>query len=153
MLKTSPSMQGVLVPSLIKELGSHMPHGQTPPKNIKQKQHCNKSNKDLKEKPLGNGNLYPYRDQHMMTHRSTPHPPVFSCGPRAQNRLTFKNCNPIIIIIIIIKRKNEICDKCKRTEIQASVPVSIVSSELDLGSLASAYCQWLLLCTGSELSS
>ena len=80
-------------------------------------------------------------------------PPVFSCGPRAQNRLTFKNCNPIIIIIIIIKRKNEICDKCKRTEIQASVPVSIVSSELDLCSLASAYCQWLLLCTGSELSS
>ena len=45
-------MQGVQVWSLVKELRSHMPHGKKEPKkqkkNIKQKQYCNKLNKDFK---------------------------------------------------------------------------------------------------------
>ena len=42
-------MQGVQVQSLIGELRSHMPCGQKN-QNIKQKQYCNKFNKDLKKK-------------------------------------------------------------------------------------------------------
>ena len=45
-------MQGMQVWSLIQELGPHMP--QAPPQNtqnIKQKQYCNKFNKQLKNGP------------------------------------------------------------------------------------------------------
>ena len=42
--------QGVWVPSLVGELRSHMPHGQKK-QNIKQKQYCNKFNKDFKIVP------------------------------------------------------------------------------------------------------
>ena len=41
-------MQGVWVRSLIRELRSHMPHGQ----NIKQKEYHDKFNKDLKKKSV-----------------------------------------------------------------------------------------------------
>ena len=41
-------MQGMRVQSLFGELRSHMPCGQ---KNIKQKQYCNKSNKDFLNGP------------------------------------------------------------------------------------------------------
>ena len=43
------SMQEVQVQSLIGELGSHMPCGQN--QNIKQRQYCNKFNKDFKTGP------------------------------------------------------------------------------------------------------
>ena len=43
-------MQGVWVRSLVGELRSHMPHGQKN-QNIKQKQYCNKFNKDFKNCP------------------------------------------------------------------------------------------------------
>ena len=42
------AMQEVQVPSLVEELRSHMPCGQKKHQNIKQKQCCNKFNKDLK---------------------------------------------------------------------------------------------------------
>ena len=43
-------MQRVWVWSLVGELGSHMPHSQNKTKqNIKQKQYCNKLNKDFKK--------------------------------------------------------------------------------------------------------
>ena len=42
-------MQEVWVQSPVRELRSHMPHGQKL-QNIKQKQYCNKFNKDIKEK-------------------------------------------------------------------------------------------------------
>ena len=42
-------MQGRQVRSLVRELRSHMAHGQEN-QNIKQKQYCNKFNKDLKKK-------------------------------------------------------------------------------------------------------
>ena len=47
-VKTSPSNVGVRVWSLVGELRSHMPRGQKN-QNIKQKQYCNKFNKDLKK--------------------------------------------------------------------------------------------------------
>ena len=43
-------MQGVRVRSLLRELRSHMPRGQEN-QNIKQKQYCNKFNKDFKSGP------------------------------------------------------------------------------------------------------
>ena len=47
-VKTSPSnAKRVWVRSLVGELRSHMPHGQKN-QNIKQKQYCNKFNKDFK---------------------------------------------------------------------------------------------------------
>ena len=42
-------VQGVWVSSLVKELRYHLPHGQKAI-NIKQKQYCNKFNKDLKKR-------------------------------------------------------------------------------------------------------
>ena len=42
-------MQGVQVQSLVGELGSHMPCGQKN-KKMKQKQYCNKLNKDFIKK-------------------------------------------------------------------------------------------------------
>ena len=45
-------MQGVRVRSLVREPRSHMPRGQNN-QNIKQKQYCNKFNKDLKKKQNG----------------------------------------------------------------------------------------------------
>ena len=45
--------QGVQVQTLVSKLRSHMSHGQkkkTKTQNIKQKQYCNKFNKDLKKK-------------------------------------------------------------------------------------------------------
>ena len=50
MVKTSPSSAGVAGGSLVSKLRSHMPCGQKS-QNIKQKQHCNKFNKDLKNGP------------------------------------------------------------------------------------------------------
>ena len=44
-------MQGVQVQSLVRELRSHIPRGKKNPKNIKQKQYCNKLNKHLKNGP------------------------------------------------------------------------------------------------------
>ena len=49
-------MQGVRVRSLVGERGSHMPHCQKT-KNIKQKQYCNKFNKDFKNGPHQKKNL------------------------------------------------------------------------------------------------
>ena len=49
-IKISPSGQGVQVQSLVEELRSHMPCGQKN-QSIKQKQYCNKFNKDLKNSP------------------------------------------------------------------------------------------------------
>ena len=46
-------MQGVQVQTLVRKLRSHMSHGQKKKKktqNIKQKQYCNKFNKDLEKK-------------------------------------------------------------------------------------------------------
>ena len=58
MVKTSPSSVGVgggrgMAQSLVRELRSHMPQGQKEkkPKNLKQKQYCNKFNKDFKNGP------------------------------------------------------------------------------------------------------
>ena len=45
-VKACLPMQGIRVLSLVRELGSHVTCG----KNIKQKQHCSKFNKDLKKK-------------------------------------------------------------------------------------------------------
>ena len=42
--------QGAWVQSLVREMRSHMPHGQKY-KNIKQKQYCNKFNEDFKNGP------------------------------------------------------------------------------------------------------
>ena len=44
-------MQGLWVPSLLRELRSHVPPGQKH-QNIKQKQYCNKFYKDFKHGPL-----------------------------------------------------------------------------------------------------
>ena len=49
-VKTSPSNAGVAGGSLVSKLRSHMPHGQKS-QNIKQKQYCNKFNKDFKNGP------------------------------------------------------------------------------------------------------
>ena len=49
-------MQGVQVPFLAGELRSHMPHGQKN-QNTKQKQYCNKFNKDFKDGPHTHTNL------------------------------------------------------------------------------------------------
>ena len=49
-------MQGVQVQSLDRELRSHMPHHQKT-KNIRQKQYCNKFNKDFKNGPHQKKNL------------------------------------------------------------------------------------------------
>ena len=46
-LKLCLPMQGVRVGSLVEELGSHMPSAKKN-QNIKQKQYCNKFNKDTK---------------------------------------------------------------------------------------------------------
>ena len=46
-VKTVLPMQGVWVRSLVRELRSHMPHGKK--QNTKQKQYCNKFNKDFKK--------------------------------------------------------------------------------------------------------
>ena len=43
----------MLVQPLVRELRSHMPHGQ----NIKQKQYCNKFNKNFKNDPHPQNNL------------------------------------------------------------------------------------------------
>ena len=43
-------MQGVQVQSLVRKLRSHMPGGQKTEK-VKQKQYCNKFNKDFKNSP------------------------------------------------------------------------------------------------------
>ena len=43
-------LQGVWVRSLVRELRSHMPRGQKK-QNIKQKQYCNKFNKEFKNGP------------------------------------------------------------------------------------------------------
>ena len=43
-------VQGAQVPSLVRELRSHTPQGQNT-KNIKQKQYCNKFNKDFENGP------------------------------------------------------------------------------------------------------
>ena len=45
-VKTLPSMQGVQIQSLVGELRSYMPWGQKT--KTKQKQYCNKFNKDFK---------------------------------------------------------------------------------------------------------
>ena len=42
--------QGAWVQSLVREMRSHMPHGQKY-QNIKQKQYCNKFNEDFKNGP------------------------------------------------------------------------------------------------------
>ena len=46
-VKISPFKAGIWVQSLVGELKSHMPHSQKKKKNIKQKQPCNKFNKDF----------------------------------------------------------------------------------------------------------
>ena len=49
MVKTLPSSAGVQIQPLVRELRSHMPHGQKRKKeDIKQKQCCNKFMKDFK---------------------------------------------------------------------------------------------------------
>ena len=45
-------MQGMWVQSLVGELKSHMPLLWSKNQNIKQKQYCNKFNKDFKKGPL-----------------------------------------------------------------------------------------------------
>ena len=49
-VKTSPSNAGVQLRSVVGELRSHMSWGQKN-QNIKQKQYCNKFNKDFKNGP------------------------------------------------------------------------------------------------------
>ena len=51
-VKTVLPMQGVWVRSLVRELRSHMPHGKK--QNAKQKQYCNKFNKDFKKVRIKN---------------------------------------------------------------------------------------------------
>ena len=52
-LRLGLSMQRMQVPSLVRELRSHTPHGQKN-QNIKQKQYCNKLSKDFKNGPHQN---------------------------------------------------------------------------------------------------
>ena len=47
-------MQGVWVPSLVRDLRSHMPLRQKKSNNIKQEQYCNKFNKDFNNGPHKN---------------------------------------------------------------------------------------------------
>ena len=54
-VRTLPSSAGATVPSPVRELRSHMPWGQ---KNKKQKQYCNKFNKDFKNSPLQKNFLF-----------------------------------------------------------------------------------------------
>ena len=54
--KISPPGRGVCVRFLVRELRSHMPQNKTK-QNVKQKQYCNKFNKDFKNGPYQNTNL------------------------------------------------------------------------------------------------
>ena len=50
-METLPSNAGGMLSTPGQELKSHMPSGQKKKKNIKQKQYCNKFNKDFKNGP------------------------------------------------------------------------------------------------------
>ena len=51
MVRISPSLQGKYALSLVLVLRSHMPPGKKEKNKTKQKQYCNKFNKDLKNGP------------------------------------------------------------------------------------------------------